>query len=99
MTENDIILLDALDDEVQHDFNTIYSSDKYDIPEKRLVIAVLEDAVDRYKNREEELDWFLSKSKKPWSINWICDILDLNKSYLLKGLKNTKRAEVINKNR
>ncbi len=77
-------------------------------PEKDLMLAVLEDAVDCYlKNifakteKEKSLfqdaeDWILEEnSRRFFSFENICEILNINPPYLREGLINWKQRELI----
>lgn len=73
--------------------------------ERRLMLAVLEDAVDSYRKhavacdpREqacflEAKEWFLS-SDRSWLFAFenICDVLEMNADYLRSGLDRWRRA-------
>lgn len=73
--------------------------------ERRLMLAVLEDAVDSYRKyaiardpREqacflEAREWFLS-SDRSWLFAFenICDVLEMNAEYLRSGLDKWRRA-------
>lgn len=75
-------------------------------PEYRLVVAVLQDAIDCFqKNCSAEKDkarqmfeetelWFLSDDRSwPYSFANICELLALNPGYLRRGLQAWKEAE------
>ena len=76
--------------------------------ERRLMLAVLEDAVDAYRKhagacdpREqasflEAKEWFYS-SDRTWLFAFenICDVLEMNADYLRSGLDRWRRAVVI----
>ena len=76
--------------------------------ERRLMLAVLEDAVDAYRKhvgacdpREqacflEAKEWFYS-SDRTWLFAFenICDVLEMNADYLRSGLDRWRRALVI----
>ena len=77
-------------------------------PEKDLMLAVLEDAVDCYlKNifaktvKEKSLfqdaeDWILEEnSRRFFSFENICEILNISPQYLREGLINWKQRELI----
>lgn len=76
-------------------------------PERRLVIAVLQDAVDCYqkhlhardrKARQlflDAQDWIASEDRSwPFSFENVCDLLQINADYLRVGLKAWKEREV-----
>lgn len=68
-------------------------------PEKRLMLAVLEDAIEvaqKYRSardprgkamRQEALDWIMSRDRRwPFSAANVCDALGLNHGYICAGL-------------
>ncbi len=60
-----------------------------DIPEKRLMLAVLEDAINQYRiNESLEAKRWLQSDSRMWAYSFvnICEVLDLEPSYLRKGL-------------
>jgi hypothetical protein len=72
-------------------------------PEYRLIVAVLEDAIDCYQKHlhaqdgkarqifEETEEWIESDDRRwPYSFVSICDILNLNPEYVRRGLKAWK---------
>lgn len=76
-------------------------------PERRLVIAILEDAVDCYhkhlfardhKARQLFLDaeeWISSEDRTwPFSFENICELLDLHPAYLRRGLLQWKEQQL-----
>lgn len=77
-------------------------------PERRLVIAVLEDAVDCYQKylgardrKGHQLfvdaeDWFLSSERAwPFAFENICDLLGINAEYLRRGLSEWKERTLV----
>jgi hypothetical protein len=75
----------------------------YQEPERRLVIAILEDAVDCYfkhlfaRDRkaqqlfEDAEAWILSEDREwPFSFENVCDLLNLNPEFLRRGLVQWK---------
>ncbi len=76
-------------------------------PERRLVIAILEDAVDCFHKHlfardhkaqqlfEDAETWILSEDRDwPFSFENICELLDLNASYLRRGLLSWKESQL-----
>ena len=76
-----------------------------DEPERRLRLAVLEDAiryVQRYRNTtdkrrralyEDALDWFTSPDRSdPFSFENVCDALGFDPDYLRRGLRRWRDA-------
>ncbi len=76
-------------------------------PERRLVIAVLQDAVDCFqkhlhardrKARQlflDAQDWIASEDRSwPFSFENVCDLLQINADYLRVGLKAWKEREL-----
>ena len=81
-------------------------------PERRLVIAILEDAVDCFrkhlfardhKSRQLFTDaesWILSEDRDwPFSFENICELLDLNPEYLRRGLLTWKENQLAERGR
>ncbi|HYD49766.1 MAG TPA: hypothetical protein VEB21_15525 [Terriglobales bacterium] len=77
-------------------------------PERRLVIAVLEDAVDCYQKyfgasdrRGQQLfvdaeDWFLDTDRSwPFAFENICDFIGVNSEYLRRGLQAWKERMLV----
>lgn len=77
-------------------------------PERRLVIAILEDAVDCYQKYFAARDrkghqlfvdaeeWFLGTDKSwPFAFENICDFLSINPEYLRRGLRAWKERMLI----
>lgn len=77
-------------------------------PERRLVIAVLEDAVDCYqkylgaKDRKgaqlfsDAEEWFLSSERSwPFAFENVCDLLGMNAEYLRRGLAGWKERALV----
>lgn len=75
-------------------------------PEYRLVVAVLQDAIDCFQKNcsaekekarqlfEETELWFLADDRSwPYSFTNICELLSLNPEYLRRGLQAWKEAE------
>jgi hypothetical protein len=73
-------------------------------PERRLMIAVLEDAVDVYRKQAgardhrgrqmfQEAEVWIEDTDPTWlfSMENICDVLDLDSSYVRRGLHEWKR--------
>lgn len=76
------------------------------IPYKKLWFAVLNQAIGDALNettgetaRAYAVDFFLDKSNKVASFNWICDFLDLNPEYVLKNVKRLYMKNIENKER
>jgi hypothetical protein len=76
-------------------------------PERRLVIAILEDAVDCFRKHlfardhksqqlfEDAESWILSEDRDwPFSFENICELLDLNPEYLRRGLLTWKDSQL-----
>jgi len=79
-----------------------WAEDGIELPEKKLCIAVLEDAISCYimkkrdkgvyrRNRynsliQEAEEWFQSRDKDVFSFEWICDHLNLNADFLRGGI-------------
>ena len=81
-------------------------------PEKRLVIAILEDAVDCFRKHlwardhkarqlfEDSEAWILSEDREwPFSFENICELLDLNPEYLRRGLLTWKETQMSERSR
>ena len=81
-------------------------------PERRLVIAILEDAVDCFQKHlwarqhkarqlfEDAEAWILSEDREwPFSFENICELLDLNPEYLRRGLQAWKQRELDGRSR
>ena len=98
----------CLDNSIAREF---YERDDREIePEKRLMLAILEDAVwcfkkylfapensrNEYEFRGAE-DWILDKNNE-WlfSFNNICDTLGFNSSYIRHGLMRFKEKQMLN---
>ena len=71
--------------------------------ERRLMLAVLEDAVDSYRKhaaacdpREQAKEWFYS-SDRSWLFAFenICDVLEMNADYLRSGLDRLRRTVAV----
>jgi len=76
-------------------------------PEYRLIVAVLEDAIDCYqkhmfardpKSRElfEDAEAWISSDDRKWPYSFvsICDILNLNPHYVRRGLEGWRDAQL-----
>lgn len=76
-------------------------------PERRLVIAVLQDAVDCFQKhlfardrKQQQLfsdaeQWIASSDRSwPFSFENVCDLLQINAEYLRRGLQNWKEHEL-----
>ena len=76
-------------------------------PEYRLIVAVLEDAIDCYQKHlfthepkarqlyEDAAGWIASDDRQwPYSFISICDILNLNPSYVRRGLEEWREAQL-----
>jgi hypothetical protein len=81
-------------------------------PERRLVIAILEDAVDCFRKHLFARDhksgqlfgdaesWILSEDRDwPFSFENICELLDLNPEYLRRGLLTWKENQLAERGR
>jgi hypothetical protein len=81
-------------------------------PEKRLVVAILEDAVDCYRKHlfardhkarqlfEDAESWILAEDREwPFSFENICELLDLNPEYLRRGLLTWKEQQLAERSR
>jgi hypothetical protein len=81
-------------------------------PERRLVIAILEDAVDCYHKHlfardhkarqlfQDAEEWVFSEDRSwPFSFENICDLLDLNPAYLRRGLRQWKEHQLAERSR
>ena len=80
-------------------------------PERRLMLAVLEDAVACFQKyllaeyergqalfREAE-EWLMdSQSDRPYSCQGICEVLDITPAYLRQGLRRWKEERLAGKN-
>jgi hypothetical protein len=77
-------------------------------PEYRLIVAVLEDAVDCYQKHafaretkarqlfDDAAEWIASDDRHwPYSFVSICDILGLNPEYIRRGLEDWKGRQTI----
>ena len=64
------------------------SGEAADMPEKRLLLAVLFDAVlHLHRNRSQEVTrWILSESTGPFSFNGICEVFGIEPRYLARRL-------------
>lgn len=81
-----------------------FRSDASPAPEKRLMLAVLKDAIARLQKHRvtgdarfsEARKWILEKNpERPFSFEFVCAVLGLNASYLREGLipsREKKRA-------
>ncbi len=76
-------------------------------PERRLVIAILEDAVECFQKQlwarhhkgrqlfEDAQSWILSEDREwPFSFENICELLDINATYLRRGLLAWKERQL-----
>lgn len=76
-------------------------------PEYRLIVAVLEDAIDCYQKHlfarepkarqlfEDASDWIASDDRQwPYSFISICEILNLNPSYVRQGLEGWREGQL-----
>ncbi|MBI4516341.1 MAG: hypothetical protein HY699_11065 [Deltaproteobacteria bacterium] len=81
-------------------------------PERRLVVAILEDAVDCFHKHlfardhkarqlfEDSEAWILSDDRDwPFSFANICELLDLNPEYLRRGLLTWKERQLAERSR
>jgi hypothetical protein len=81
-------------------------------PEIRLVIAILEDAIDCFQKHlwarehkarqlfEDSEAWILSEEREwPFSFENICELLDLNPEYLRNGLLAWKEHQLAERSR
>lgn len=78
---------------------------RHAVAEQNLMFAVLQDAVDHYKKHAFALDfrgrrlfretceWITSRDRAPFSFQHICEVLDLNPSYIRRGLERWREAE------
>lgn len=84
-----------IDDEisyVKHNYTNKYKEVER---ERYFLIAILYEAVVSYRNKQEPIDWFVSENNEPGSCNWVCDMLDIEKSYLLRKLKDGKNKKYL----
>ncbi len=75
------------------------------VAERNLVFAVLQDAINCYQSYAFALDrhgqrlfreteeWLASAERVPFSFEHICEVLDLDPSYLRTGLRRWREAE------
>lgn len=76
-------------------------------PEYRLIVAVLEDAIDCFQKHlfardakarqlfEDASEWIAADDRQwPYSFTSICDILNLNPEYIRKGLEEWKVRQI-----
>jgi hypothetical protein len=81
-------------------------------PEKRLVIAILEDAIDCFRKHHSARDhkarqlfedaeaWILSEDREwPFSFENICELLDFSPEYLRRGLLAWKEHQLSDRSR
>ena len=87
-----------------NDYLQVYQAKAADTPEKRLVLAVLRDAIDCYihdcfsKNRHrirpfrEAEEWFFKGEEDGvFSLNNVCAVLHLDPGYIRRSLRNYEK--------
>jgi hypothetical protein len=94
-------------------FYTMFKCSQYKEPERRLMVAVLEDAVSclsmnprecnlrQRRQYEEAKQWVTTEEDSEWIFSFrnICEVLGMDPSYLRRGLTRGKTAgNVVNRN-
>jgi len=87
-----------------HEYLQVYQAKAADTPEKRLVLAILRDAIDCYIHdcfttdrrrlrtfREAEEWFFKGEEDGVFSLNNVCSILHLDPGYIRRSLRNYER--------
>lgn len=93
-------------------FYSMFKSSQYREPERRLMVAILEDAVSclsadlrqcnpkQKKQYEEAKHWVTTDEESEWIFSFknICEVLGMDPSYLRRGLIRPKTASPIRGN-
>jgi len=94
-------------------FYAMFKCSQYKEPERRLMVAVLEDAVSclsmnprqcnlrQRKQYEEAKQWVSAEEESEWIFSFrnICEVLGMDPSYLRRGLTRAKpRTRVVSRN-